>query len=141
MQGIRTNSHNTLITSPNLLQRTMVKTRGNLGTLLLNRHEHIASLVVESLVGRVVADLLDGVPDDLLEVDGGFGGNFAKDLYGGQQCDTHQQRLTWLCKDRARGGFGRLTMIIPVLQAVSQATCSFRKPMSLGRDRIGRTDL
>ncbi len=36
----------------------MVETLGNVGRLLLDGDEHVAGLVVEALLGRVVADLL-----------------------------------------------------------------------------------
>lgn len=87
----------------------MVETGSNLDRLLLNGNEDVAGLVVETLVGRVVTDLLDGVSDDRLVIDDGFGGDFTEDL------------------DRVSCNEGpvaeaRLTMIIPVLVAVSQAT-------------------
>jgi len=56
-----------------------MQTLGDIGRLLLNGDEHIACLVVEALVGVVVADVLDGVTDDLLVVEVGLGGDLAED--------------------------------------------------------------
>lgn len=58
----------------------MIQTLSDIGRLLFNGNEDIASLVVESLFGRVVSNLLDGVSDNLLVVDVGFRGDFTEDL-------------------------------------------------------------
>jgi hypothetical protein len=72
--------HDTLVTGTELLESLLVvKTLSNVGALLLNGDEDVASLVVEALLGRVVADVLDGVTDDLLVVDLGLGGDLAED--------------------------------------------------------------
>jgi hypothetical protein len=72
--------HDTLVTSTKLLESLLVvKTLGNVGALLLNGNEDVASLVVEALLGRVVANVLDGVTDDLLVVDLCLGGDLAED--------------------------------------------------------------
>ncbi len=72
--------HETLVTGTKLLKSLfVVETLGNIGGLLLNADEHTAGLVVEALVGRVVADFLDGITDNLLVVDRGLGGDFTKD--------------------------------------------------------------
>jgi hypothetical protein len=72
--------HETLVTSTEGLKSLLVvKTLGNIGGLLLNGNEKVASLVVEALVGRVVADVLDSVSYDLLVVQSGLGGDLAED--------------------------------------------------------------
>ena len=47
--------------------------------LLLDGDNDVACLVVKSLGGVVVADVLDGIADDLLVVDRRAGGNLAED--------------------------------------------------------------
>mgnify|MGYP003624095068 CR=1 FL=1 len=72
--------HDALVTGTQLLEGLLVvQTLGNVGRLLLNGNEDVARLVVEALVGRVVADVLDGIADDLLVVEVGLGGDLAKD--------------------------------------------------------------
>jgi hypothetical protein len=72
--------HDTLVTSTELLHGLfIVQTLGNVWRLLLNGDEHIASLVVEALVGVIVANILDSVTNDLLVVKMGLGGNLAED--------------------------------------------------------------
>jgi len=71
--------HDTLITSTMILEGTMVQALSNIGGLLLDRNQDVASLVVETLGRVVVANLLDGVADDLLVVKLGLGRDLAKD--------------------------------------------------------------
>ncbi|KAK5633868.1 hypothetical protein RRF57_009581 [Xylaria bambusicola] len=72
--------HETLVTSTELLESLLVvETLGNVGGLLLNADQNTAGLVVEALVGRVVADVFDGITDNLLVVDRGLGGDLTKD--------------------------------------------------------------
>lgn len=72
--------HDALVTSTELLKGLLVvKTLSDIGRLLLNGNEDVASLVVETLVGRVVADVLDGLADDLLVVEVGLGGDLTED--------------------------------------------------------------
>jgi hypothetical protein len=72
--------HDALVTGTELLHGLLiVQTLGNVGRLLLNGDENVARLVVEALVGAVVANVLDGVADDLLVVEMGLGGDLAKD--------------------------------------------------------------
>jgi hypothetical protein len=78
-EGLRS-LHDTLVTGTVALQVSVVKTLSDVRGLLLNRDEHVTGLVIESLVGRVVANLLDGVSDNSLEVDVGTGGDFTEDL-------------------------------------------------------------
>ena len=72
--------HDTLITRTQLLQRLLVvQTLRDIGALLLNGNEDIAGLVVEALLRAVVANVLDGLTNDLLVVDAGLGGDLAED--------------------------------------------------------------
>ena len=50
---------------------------GNVVALLVIAHEHGAALVIDAVVGVVVADVLDGVARHLNVVHGGIGGDFA----------------------------------------------------------------
>jgi hypothetical protein len=56
-----------------------VETLGDVGRLLLNGNEDVASLVVETLVGAVVTNVLDGLTDDLLVVEASLGGDLTED--------------------------------------------------------------
>ena len=47
--------------------------------MLLNSDEQVASLVVEALGRVIVANVLDGVADNLLVIKTGVGGDFTKD--------------------------------------------------------------
>ena len=58
----------------------MVKTLGDLSGLLLNSDKDVTGLVVETLVRVVVTDLLDGVSDNRLVVDGTGEGDLSEDL-------------------------------------------------------------
>lgn len=72
--------HDTLVTGTEVLKGiVVVKTLGNVGRLLLDGNEHVAGLVVEALVGVVVANVLDGITDDLLVVEAGLCGDLAED--------------------------------------------------------------
>lgn len=72
--------HDTLVTSTELLKSLIVvKTLSNIRGLLLNSDQDVASLVVETLGGVVVSDVLDGTTDDLLVIELGFGGDFTED--------------------------------------------------------------
>jgi hypothetical protein len=76
----RLTEHDTLVTSTELLEGLLVvQTLGNIGRLLLNGDEDVASLVVEALVGAVVANVLDGLTDNLLVVESSLCGDFTKD--------------------------------------------------------------
>lgn len=71
--------HDTLVTGTELLKSlVVVKTLGNIWGLLLNGNQDVASLVVESLGGVVVSDVLDGITDNLLVVELGLGGNLTE---------------------------------------------------------------
>lgn len=72
--------HDTLVTGTEVLKSlVVVKTLGNVGRLLLNGDEHVASLVVEALGRVIVANVLDGVTDGLLVVETGLCGDLAED--------------------------------------------------------------
>lgn len=72
--------HDSLVSSSELLKGLIVvKTLGNVGGLLLNGDQDVAGLVVESLSGVIVSDVLDGTTDDLLVVEAGLGGDLSED--------------------------------------------------------------
>jgi hypothetical protein len=56
-----------------------VKALRDIGRLLLDGDEKVESLVVEALGGIIVADVLDGVADNLLVVELGLGADLTKD--------------------------------------------------------------
>ena len=72
--------HDTLITGTELFEGLLVvQTLSNIRRLLLNGNEDVAGLVVEALVRAVIADIPDGVTDDLLVVKASMGSDLAKD--------------------------------------------------------------
>lgn len=72
--------HDALVAGAEALERLIVvEALGNVGRLLLNGDEQVARLVVEALGRVVVANVLDGVTDNLLVVELGLCGDFAKD--------------------------------------------------------------
>jgi hypothetical protein len=71
--------HDALVTRAMILERAMVKALGNIGRLLLDSNEDVASLVVEALGRVVVANVLDGITDNFLVVELGLGRDLAKD--------------------------------------------------------------
>lgn len=72
--------HDALVTGAELLEGLLVvETLGDVGRLLLDGDEQVAGLVVEALGGVIVADVLDGVTNDLLVVDLGLGGDLTED--------------------------------------------------------------
>ena len=72
--------HDTLVTGTELLKSlVVVKTLCDIGGLLLDGDENVASLVVEALGGVIVTDVLDGATDDLLVVKLGLGGDLTED--------------------------------------------------------------
>lgn len=74
--------HDTLVTGTELLQSLIVvETLSNVGGLLLNGDKDVAGLVVKTLRGVIITDVLDGITDDLLVVQLGTGGDFTKDHY------------------------------------------------------------
>lgn len=102
-------SHDALVSSADVLQSSVVQTSRDFWALLLNRNKHVAGLVVEALLRRVITNLLDRLAHDLLVVDLGFGSDFAK-------------HLSWSAHKLEIRGVVELTMIMPVLAAVSHAT-------------------
>ena len=72
--------HDTLVTGTELLEGLLVvKTLSDIRRLLLNGDEQVEGLVVETLGGVIVTDVLDGVTDDLLVVESGLGGDLTED--------------------------------------------------------------
>jgi len=72
--------HDTLVTSTELLKSLIVvKTLSDIGGLGLESVHDVASLVVETLGGVIVANVLDSIANSLLVVDLSLGGDFAKD--------------------------------------------------------------
>lgn len=72
--------HDTLVTSTELLESLLVvKTLSDIGRLLLNGDEQVTGLVVKTLGRVIIADVLDGVTDDLLVVELGLGGDLTED--------------------------------------------------------------
>jgi hypothetical protein len=71
--------HDALVTGTNLLELGGIDGLGNVGGLLLNGNNDVASAVVKTLGDIVVSNVLQGLADDLLVVDGGRGGDLAKD--------------------------------------------------------------
>lgn len=72
--------HDTLVTGTKALKSLVkVETLSNIGGLLLNGNEQVEGLVVETLLGIVIADVLDGVADNLLVVKLGLGSDFTED--------------------------------------------------------------
>lgn len=72
--------HDTLVTSTKLLKSLIVvETLSNVGGLLLNGDKDVAGLVVKTLIGVIITDVLDGTTDDLLVVQLGIGSDFTKD--------------------------------------------------------------
>jgi len=59
----------TLVTSTELLESLLVvETLSNVDGLLLNGNQHVAGFVVETLLRRVVSNVLNGIANDLLVV-------------------------------------------------------------------------
>lgn len=71
--------HDTLVTSTMIFQRTVVKTLGDIGRLLLDGNENVARFVIKAFLRVIIADFLDGVSDDFLVVQLGLGGDLTKD--------------------------------------------------------------
>lgn len=71
--------HNALVASPDVLDARGVHRLRDVRGLLLDRHHHVARLVVEPLGGVVVPDVLEGVTDHLLVVHVGVGRDLPED--------------------------------------------------------------
>ena len=72
--------HDALVTGAKVLEAVVeVETLRDIRGLLLDGDEQVEGLVVEALGGVIVADVLDGLADDLLVVDLGLGGDLTKD--------------------------------------------------------------
>lgn len=109
--------HDTLVTGTELLKSLLVvKTLGDVGRLLLNGNEDVASLVVETLGGVVVSDVLDSTTDDLLVVERRLGGNLTEDhdhtgLGGRLASDLGERVVLEAC---VKDGIGDLVAITEV---------------------------
>jgi len=68
---------------------------GDVGRLLADSDQHRAGVVVETNLGRIVADALDGLPRDLVVVDDRRGGDLAGDdaQTGGQERLARHARM------------------------------------------------
>ena len=72
--------HDALVTGTQLLEGLVImKTLGDVRGLLLDGHEDIAGLVIETLVRAIIANVLDSVTDNFLVVQAGLGGDFTED--------------------------------------------------------------
>lgn len=72
--------HDALVSGTELLEDLLiVETLCDIGALLFNGDEDVASLVVESLGGVIVANVLDGLANDLLVIETCLCGDFSKD--------------------------------------------------------------
>lgn len=72
--------HDTLVAGAKLLEGIVeMQAASDIWGLLLDCDEDIAGLVVETLVGAIVADVTNGVPDDFLVVEVCFGRDLTKD--------------------------------------------------------------
>ena len=72
--------HDTLVAGTELLKSlVVVETLSNVRRLLLDGDEKVTGLVVEALLRVIVADVLDGITDDLLVVKASTGGDLAED--------------------------------------------------------------
>mmetsp|Transcript_68755 Transcript_68755/g.103690 ORF Transcript_68755/g.103690 Transcript_68755/m.103690 type:complete len:201 (+) Transcript_68755:717-1319(+) len=74
----RISEHDSLVTGSKILHLGGVDGLGNIRRLLLNGDNDVASLVVKALRRVVVANVLDGIPNDLLVVDSGRSGNLTE---------------------------------------------------------------
>ncbi|DAZ98358.1 TPA: hypothetical protein N0F65_000677 [Lagenidium giganteum] len=70
--------HDALVTGADILFSLRVNRLGDIWRLLLNGNNDVDGLVVEALGWVIVADVLDGVADDLFVVDDGLGGDFTE---------------------------------------------------------------
>jgi hypothetical protein len=72
--------HDTLITSTELLKSLLVvKTLCDIGGLLLDGDQHVAGLVIETLLGIIITNVLDRISDDLLVIQTSLGRDLAED--------------------------------------------------------------
>lgn len=94
--------HDTLIASSNVLELGGINGLGNVGGLLLNCNDDIASAVIKTLGNIVVANVLECLTDNLLVVDGGRGGDLTEDhnhasLGAGLASNTRSRILADAC--------------------------------------------
>ncbi|KAH3664771.1 hypothetical protein OGATHE_003586 [Ogataea polymorpha] len=71
--------HDTLVTGSKLLQGlVIVQTLSNVWRLLLDSDQNITCLIIETFVGVIISNVLNGISDDLLVVQVGLGGDLTK---------------------------------------------------------------
>lgn len=90
--------HYTLVTSTELLEGLLVvEALCDIGRLLLDSNQNVASLVIEALGRVVVSDILNGTSDNFLVVEAGLGGDFTEDHHhaglGGSLAGNLGQRV------------------------------------------------
>lgn len=87
-----------------VLKVTVVKTLGDIRGLLLDGDEDVAGLVVETLLRRVVTDVLDGLSDDGLVVDESLGSDLSEDHdHSGKRTrifEEAERRLRWISDEK-----------------------------------------
>jgi hypothetical protein len=87
--------HDTLVTGTNVLDLGGIDGLGDIGGLLLDGNNDVAGSVVKTLVHVIVTDVLEGLADHLLVVDGGGGGDLTEDHnhagLGAGLCNQHHQ--------------------------------------------------
>ena len=71
--------HDSLITGTDVLQLGVVNGLGDIGGLLLNGNNDVASAVVKTLGDIIVSDVTKALADHLLVVDGGGSGDLSED--------------------------------------------------------------
>mmetsp|Transcript_26068 Transcript_26068/g.55860 ORF Transcript_26068/g.55860 Transcript_26068/m.55860 type:complete len:308 (-) Transcript_26068:157-1080(-) len=70
--------HDSLIAGAEIFHLLRVDRLGNVRRLFLDGHNDVAGLIIKALGGIVVSDVLNGIADDLLVVDGGRGSDFSE---------------------------------------------------------------
>lgn len=80
--------HVSLITSTNVVWVTLVNALGNIWGLLFDGKHDTAALIIQSLIGIVVTDLLNGVADNRAVVNDSLGGDFSEGHHHSGFCAT-----------------------------------------------------
>jgi len=115
-----------------VLEVSVVESLSDIGRLLLDGDKNVAGLVVESLLGGIVSDVLDGLSDDGLEVNLSLGGDLSEDhdhTEGEEGKKGRRENVSALGESneferarKERSCSRREIWTHPVLAAVSQAT-------------------
>lgn len=135
--------HDTLVTSTELLESLLVvETLSNIGRLLLNGDENVAGLVVEALARVIVANVLDGLTDDLLVVESSLGGDLTEDhdhtSLGGSLASDLGERV--LPEAGVENGIGDLVsdlVGVTLWHCFSDYVCTGRVAVAYLADRLG----